>query len=60
LLLEKGAQPDIKDKDGRTALSWAIEGGDPVIIQLLVSQTAEVDYFYTLVSESESNWMDLC
>jgi len=61
LLLEKGAQPDIKDKYGRTALSWAIERGDPVIIQLLLSQTAEVDYFYTLrgVSESNCNWMDL-
>jgi len=62
LLLEKGAQPDIKDKDGRTALSWAIEGRDPVIIQLLVAQVAEVDYLYKIrwVSEFNCGWIDLC
>ena len=55
MLLEKGAQPEFKDKYGRTALSWAIEGGDPVIIQLLLSQIAEVDYLYKKVSESNCN-----
>ncbi|KAN0075579.1 hypothetical protein V8E54_006849 [Elaphomyces granulatus] len=38
LLLKNGAQPDLEDEDGCTALSRAIEGGHVVVVQLLLAQ----------------------
>jgi ankyrin repeat protein len=40
LLLEKGADFDLKDKAGRTPLSYAIERGHNTIIQLLHKYTS--------------------
>jgi hypothetical protein len=36
LLLEKGADVESKDKDGRTPLSWAAENGHEAIVKLLL------------------------
>ena len=52
LLLKNGAQPDLEDKNGCTALSRAIEGGHAVVVQLLLAQGVKVNYQYEVVSES--------
>ena len=41
LLLEKGAEPDAKDVDGRTPLSWAAGGGHEAVVKLLLEKSAE-------------------
>ncbi|PQE22577.1 hypothetical protein CJF31_00001496 [Rutstroemia sp. NJR-2017a BVV2] len=42
-LIEEGFHPDIKDKNGRTPLSWAAEEGNTEVVTLLLSKTDEVD-----------------
>lgn len=37
VLLEKGALLDIKDKSGKTALDYAIQGGDTALVKLLMN-----------------------
>ena len=37
LLLEKGAELESKDRDGRTPLSWAAENGQEAVVKLLTS-----------------------
>ncbi|KAF3218392.1 hypothetical protein TWF679_000920 [Orbilia oligospora] len=56
LLLEKGvADPNIEDADNRTPLSWAIEGKDLAISQLLLARGAKTNYnYYIEVSEPSS------
>ncbi|KAN0081988.1 hypothetical protein V8E54_003286 [Elaphomyces granulatus] len=46
LLLKNGAQRDLEDKNGWTALSRAIEGGHVVVVQLLLAQEVKVNYQY--------------
>lgn len=36
LLLEKGAEVDLKDNSGRTPLSWAAENGHKTLVKLLL------------------------
>jgi ankyrin repeat protein len=43
LLLEKGAEPDSKDEDGWTPLSWATLNGHEVVVELLLEKGAEPD-----------------
>ena len=52
LLLKNGAQPDLEDENGWTALSRAIEGGHAVVVQLLLAQGVKVNYQYEVVSKS--------
>ena len=39
-LLKSRAEPDLKDSNGRTPLSWAAEGGHLEVVKLLSSNTA--------------------
>ena len=41
LLVEKGAELESKDNDGRTSLSWAVEIGREAVVKLLVEKGAE-------------------
>ena len=50
LLLKNGAQLDLEDENGCTALSRAIEGGNAAVVELLLAQGVKVDYRYELVS----------
>ena len=59
LLLKNGAQPDLEDKNGCTALSRAIEGGHAVVVQLLLAQGAKLNYRYELASKSNHTRIDL-
>ena len=38
LLLEKGAELETKDDNGRTPLSWAAENGHEAVVKLLLEQ----------------------
>jgi ankyrin repeat protein len=58
LLLEYGAQPDLKDKDGLVPLLLAIEMGSAAIVQPLLIKGVEVDYDYRVVSESNYTFKD--
>jgi ankyrin repeat protein len=60
LLLENGAQPDLEDKAGHTPLSRAIEGGNTAVVQLLLTQGANMDYTYQSVSRCNYFWIDPC
>ena len=52
LLLETGkANPDMKDVDGRTALTCAVEGGSVAIVQHLLAKEVRMDYKYKVVSK---------
>ena len=52
LLLETGkVNPDTKDMNGRTPLSYAVEEGNVEIIQHLLAKEVEIDYKYKFVSE---------
>lgn len=42
LLLEKGADPSLKDKDGWTALMWAAWSGFPKVTELLTAANADI------------------
>ncbi|PQE31443.1 hypothetical protein CJF32_00008075 [Rutstroemia sp. NJR-2017a WRK4] len=42
-LIKDGLHPDLKDKNGRTPLSWAAEEGNTEVVTLLLSKTDEVD-----------------
>ena len=41
VLLEKGAEIESKDKDGRTPLSWARKGGDEGAVKVLLDKGAD-------------------
>jgi ankyrin repeat protein len=41
--LAAGTPPDLRDKDGRTPLHWAAEGGHTEVIRVLLDAGAEVD-----------------
>ena len=41
LLLEKGAELETKDNDGRTPLSWAAEKGHEAVVKLLLEKGAK-------------------
>ena len=43
LLLEKGAELESKDKDGRTPLSRAAENGHEAVVKLLLEKGAELE-----------------
>ncbi|KAM3510890.1 hypothetical protein MY11210_005493 [Beauveria gryllotalpidicola] len=43
MLLEKGANIDAKDNDGRTALSYVAEKGHEAIVKLLLEKGANID-----------------
>jgi hypothetical protein len=49
LLLENGAQPDLKDQDSQTLLSRAVEGGAVAIVRLLLAGGPKTDYKYNIV-----------
>ena len=51
LLLEKGAQPDFRDKDGQVPLSRAVEKGSVAVVQLLLAKEVKVDFKYNVVSK---------
>jgi ankyrin repeat protein len=59
LLLKNGAQPDLEDENGWTALSRAIEGGHATVVQLLLAQGVKVNYQYGVVSKSNHTRIDL-
>ncbi len=42
-LIEKGAEVDARDEDGRTPLRWAVMGGRPEVAALLIRHGADVD-----------------
>ncbi|RYP77373.1 hypothetical protein DL771_001168 [Monosporascus sp. 5C6A] len=43
LLLDKGANIEAKDNDGRTPLSWAVEKGHEAVIKLLLDKGANIE-----------------
>jgi len=43
LLMDSGANPDLRDKDGWTALRWASKGNKPRVIQALLNRGASPD-----------------
>jgi ankyrin repeat protein len=43
LLLEKGAELESKDKDGRTSLPWAAANGHEVVVKLLLEKGTELE-----------------
>lgn len=44
LLLEKGANPNVQDISGRTALMWAAaEGGTPAVVSLLLGAGSDIN-----------------
>jgi ankyrin repeat protein len=43
LLVEKGADLESKDSDGRTPLSWAAENGYEAVVKLLVEKGADLE-----------------
>jgi hypothetical protein len=43
LLLEKGAELESKDNDGRTPLSWAAKNGHKAVVKLLLEKGAELE-----------------
>ncbi|MFS0755600.1 ankyrin repeat domain-containing protein [Noviherbaspirillum sp. 1P10PC] len=43
LLLDAGADPNWKGKNGRTALSQAVSGGNKAVVELLLRHKAQVD-----------------
>ena len=51
LLLEKGADLDSKDNNGRTPLSWAARNGHDALVKLLFEEGADLDPKDTL-------WLD--
>ena len=42
-LLEKGADPSLEDNYGWNLLHWASQGGNPVIIELMLSHVTSID-----------------
>jgi ankyrin repeat protein len=53
LLLQNGASPDFKDKDGWTPLAEAVERGQVAVLQLLLARGVATDYTYNMVSKSD-------
>jgi hypothetical protein len=52
LLLETGkVNPDLKDGNGWTPLSHAVEGGSVGVVQILLAEGVKTDYQYKIVSE---------
>jgi len=43
LLLERGANADVRDKDGGTALHWVAEDGHEATARLLLERGADID-----------------
>jgi ankyrin repeat protein len=43
LLLEKGAELETKDKDGRTPLSWAVRNGYGAVVKLLLEKGTKLE-----------------
>jgi ankyrin repeat protein len=43
LLLEKGADVESRDNEGRTPLGWAAEKGHEVVVKLLLERGAELE-----------------
>ena len=51
LLLETGKiDLELKDRNGRTPLSCAVEGGSVAVVQLLLAEGVKTDYKYKIVS----------
>lgn len=42
-LIEKGAEVDARDEDGRTSLMWAVSHGSPEVVALLIQRGADVN-----------------
>ena len=40
MLLEKGSEPESKDKNGRTPLLWAAEKGHEAVVKLLLTESS--------------------
>jgi ankyrin repeat domain-containing protein 50 len=53
LLLEKGAELESKDSNGRTPLSWAAEKGHEAVVKLLLEKGAELE------SKGSNDWTPL-
>jgi ankyrin repeat protein len=49
----------LKDMNGQTPLSQAVEGESIAVVRLLLAQGVKIDYSYTIVSESIYIWMGL-
>jgi ankyrin repeat protein len=43
LLAQNGIDPDSKDNNGQTPLSWAAENGHEVVVKLLLEKNAELE-----------------
>lgn len=46
VLIEKGADPGIRDMDGMAAIHWSIQKHDTRVLQVHKLFTAEVNIFY--------------
>lgn len=44
LLLEKSANVNCKDNNGRTPLSWAVKKGHEAIVKLLLEKGADLNF----------------
>jgi ankyrin repeat protein len=56
LLLENGADIEMKEVEGGTPLAVAIDNGSEAVIKLLLAKGAKVDYLYWItVSEPGSS-----
>ncbi len=43
LLIDKGAELDLREEDGRTALHWAVRRGHPEVVKILLAHGARTD-----------------
>lgn len=60
LLLEKGADPKLRDKDGYTALKYAVSDGRTTAVKMLLSQTPIADPDELLHIAAVENFYDTC
>ena len=57
LLLEKGADMESKDKDGRTSLSWAAQNGNEAVVKLLLEKGADLESKDNKYSRTPLLWL---